>query len=458
MINGAHMVLGDISSGNLDPFLLIKSQRDQLHGFVAIAHIKHTESQSTFYDLLFFHGSSILDSARINQDLRFHCRLDVVTEAFTTARDANACSLYLFVADEPTIARFRSTFYYEPCLKVHLQTLGRKQIASLLATSRCRNGIIECNQFTDKQPRIQLANVHSEEDLSEFVPMFKGGRLLLYDIEKNREIILTRFPENEPAESINNPQLCSQNPIPAVVIEHRSDQPKTSLPACRTTNEEADEFSTFIKQILSSPMSAQQKAPANISAADPIPAPSTRPFIVVKSPTAQYGDIENHNQNITLPQTQKPANMTPLRRRKRATEELSKPFAPANKQDAEQLPIATGANNSEYILMFDRLLRSFRMLLFNSCGDQAERRLSVANQSVSIRLPDFDSDQLNESTAHIVLNLLEETLNAVPLLKRSRLRRATVTLISDLYNKYYNLLEDHHVIDEVEQVYYRLKR
>jgi hypothetical protein len=98
------------------------------------------------------------------------------------------------------------------------------------------------------------------------------------------------------------------------------------------------------------------------------------------------------------------------------------------------------------------------MLLFNSCGDQAERRLSVANQSVSIRLPDFDSDQLNESTAHIVLNLLEETLNAVPLLKRSRLRRATVTLISDLYNKYYNLLEDHHVIDEVEQVYYRLKR
>lgn len=317
MINGADMVLGDISSANLDPFLLIKSQRDQLHGFVAITHVVRGDQQSAFYDLLFFRGNSILDSARINQDLRFHCRLDLITDTFSKARDANACSLYLFTADEPTIARFRSTFYYEPCLKVHLQSLGRKQIASLLATSRCRNGIIECNQFTDKQPRIQLVNVHSELDLLEFVPMFKGGRLLLYDIEKNREIIQTRFPEHGFTETSAMPTHPSQNPIRGIVIEHRAEQPNPGSPVSHTTQQEADEFSAFIKGILSSPMSARQNPLAGSSEPETIPVPPSRPFIVVHSASAQVRPIENESQALTTVRTIKPMIVTPQRRARR---------------------------------------------------------------------------------------------------------------------------------------------
>ena len=43
-------------------------------------------------------------------------------------------------------------------------------------------------------------------------------------------------------------------------------------------------------------------------------------------------------------------------------------------------------------------------------------------------------------------------------MKRSRLRQAALTLVADLYNKQYEILEKNHAIDRVEQFYYKLKK
>jgi hypothetical protein len=53
---------------------------------------------------------------------------------------------------------------------------------------------------------------------------------------------------------------------------------------------------------------------------------------------------------------------------------------------------------------------------------------------------------------------METIVGGASLLKRPKLRAATLTLISDLYNKHFELLERHGVIDRVEQCYYRLRK
>jgi hypothetical protein len=73
-------------------------------------------------------------------------------------------------------------------------------------------------------------------------------------------------------------------------------------------------------------------------------------------------------------------------------------------------------------------------------------------------MPEFDLQHLNEESALMTLEMLEHISNDASFLKRSRLRQAALTLVADLYNKQYELLEKHHAIDKVEQFYYRLRR
>jgi hypothetical protein len=59
--------------------------------------------------------------------------------------------------------QFRSTFYYEPCLKIQLESLTKKSVQKLLANTVCRHGIIECNDFYQTIPKIVLQEIHSSQ-------------------------------------------------------------------------------------------------------------------------------------------------------------------------------------------------------------------------------------------------------------------------------------------------------
>ena len=113
---------------------------------------------------------------------------------------------------------------------------------------------------------------------------------------------------------------------------------------------------------------------------------------------------------------------------------------------------------SEFVRTFERLFRSFRQQVFEHFGEKCEEVIARAEKKVRILSPEFDYHSITDETAVSALEIIEEIVNQASFMKRSRLRQAAITLISDLYNKQYNLLESHRVIDRVEEIYYRLKR
>ena len=134
------------------------------------------------------------------------------------------------------------------------------------------------------------------------------------------------------------------------------------------------------------------------------------------------------------------------------------PDSPVDPQSEEGTPKVQPAPPSEYVRAFQRLFRSFRQQVFVHTGQNYETVIAKAEATSRILSPEFDCHKLNEETAPVILDLIQEIVHSGPLLKRSKLRQAALTLIADLYGKQYNLLDEHGVIDKVEQTYYRLKK
>ncbi|HTK80899.1 MAG TPA: hypothetical protein VL633_01265 [Bacteroidota bacterium] len=127
-------------------------------------------------------------------------------------------------------------------------------------------------------------------------------------------------------------------------------------------------------------------------------------------------------------------------------------------REQSQLSLPLDLRGPEFIRCFDRLFRSFRQQVFECYGERGDVRISRAVTSVQYVDPGFDPSNLTEPAVLSVLDVLESVIQSAGVFKRSRLRQTAVTLISDLYNKQYDLLEQHNAIDRVEQAYYRLKK
>jgi hypothetical protein len=104
------------------------------------------------------------------------------------------------------------------------------------------------------------------------------------------------------------------------------------------------------------------------------------------------------------------------------------------------------------------MFRSFRQQVFDCFGDKCDAVIAEAERKVRFLNPEFDVRSLNQQTAVITLDVIEQITNEASFMKRPRLRQGALTLVADLYNKQYELLEKNHVIDKVEQFYYRLKK
>ena len=481
MINDATQIIAGVPGQNLDPLFLAKSQTMESAGFIMIAYdLLREETQGSvnsnfigkrFYDLLFFKYSTVYECARLNQDLRFIISGDTALKTFETHRNNAPTLVYLFQAPEEAILRFRSTFYYEPCLKVQIGSLSKKQIITLLRTSRCRRGIVECNQFTGSTPEIHLTEIQSEEQLLAFNPILKHGRLLLYDIDKNREIIHERYARSSEETSIicNNRVQPTHDLTPSITP---SFAPKAHPPlADRMGNNKAlskvevDEFTQLIQQILHSPMSTHESDSLGEKKPQIEESRETCSGVVVRvqeenRPSSEpEKDTKPHTTNNkpaigTSAKTNSPASKTKARKQTKVLEQQPKPSShemvpPPDKPQDQQ---------SEYVRTFERLFRSFRQQVFEHFGNKCEEVISRAEKKVRFLSPDFDCHSLTEDNSPTILEVIEEIIKGASFMKRPKLRQAALTLVSDLYNKHNNLLEQHRALDKVEEFYYKLRR
>ena len=487
MINGATQIVSAVPGQNLDPMLLAKSQPRESTGFIMITYETSTEQMQLdlesmspvkkFFDVLFFKNASVYESARINQDLRFILNSETALKTFSEHRHENTTLVYLYKAPEEIVVRFRSTFYYEPCLKVQLGSLNRSQVTKFLRSSHCRHGIIECNEFLESTPSIQLMEIHSEDELGAFNPTLKRGRLLLYDVDKNREIIHERYSRTPSdvmpiAPSFRMGDNIEPRPImPTFRVGNDTDPQLTKAQAPALSKAEADDFSDFIRQILNSP----------VSAPEPIRQPNLQhqKGESKETPRGLVIRVQEDIRPATEPeQDTKPGydsgegvlrrNPTLTPRTKKGSREVKNKIRNGGPTRDRQLALKENGvgeslstipeQQSEFVRTFERLFRSFRQQVFEHFGEKCEEVIARAEKKVRILSPEFDYHSITDETAVSALEIIEEIVNQASFMKRSRLRQAAITLISDLYNKQYNLLESHRVIDRVEEIYYRLKR
>lgn len=458
MINGATEIIAGVPGKHLDPLLLAQSQTRDSVGFIMIAYQRQSAAEdqapSRFYDLLFFRGPEIFECARLNQDLRFQLHQEVAFRTFKNFGQEDTTRVFLFLASDELLYRFRATFYYEPCLKVQVKALSKKQIITLLKSTGCQRGIIECNEFTQLAPTIELLEISSADDILQYQPKFKNGRILLYDTEKNKELVQERYAalskrQVYSASSYTHKQESpDQTSVQIFNASKQADNPERSL-----DEKEAEEFTEFIKKILNSPPSSDPESRVEEKT-------EGRSFIITrkeeKNPTA------DDNSKPDLSKKAKPL------RKPRAKELVDQPNAdlPIQSRKQTEVPRATTiaaevaaiAKHQGYVKLFERLFRSFRQQIFDCYGDRSEAVIAEAERKVRFLTPEFDLRSLTEETAIVTLDLVEAIANNAPFFKRSKLRDAALTLVADLYNKQYELLEQHRAIEKVEQFYYRLKR
>ena len=473
MLNDASQIIGDVPGKHLDPLLLVRSQANDSLGFIMISYEQKPaisdQPKERYCDLLFFRGPEIYECARMNRDLRFQLHTDVAFHTFELFGREDATRVYLFVASDEVLHRFRSTFYYEPCLKVQIEGLSKKHIATLLRSTGCQRGIIECNEFVHPTPSLDLKEITSSDDIIHYQPSFKRGRILVYDTEKNKELIEERYASQSTRLAQSTTRVHNAADDKSTIAGQTLIQSVNTSKGCLNDEalspvdeQEAEEFTSFIKQILNSSPSADNHAHAIHDDSS-----QTGPFVIThrvpdQPPSAAQASVDSpplqrRDTSLQRPVTGLQRRVTRLQRRlKSQTKKLAAGQATEDTSDSKQEQ--PQEEPSDYVRLLERLFRSFRQQVFDSFGDKCDAVIADAESKVRFLTPEFDFHSLNESTAIIVLDLIEHIAAEASFLKRPRLRQAALALVADLYNKQYELLEKYRVIDKVEQFYYRLKK
>ena len=431
MINGAVEIIAGVPGKNLDPLLLAQSQTTDSINLMVIAYeMPNPIVKEKVFDLLFLRGSNIFDCARMNQDLRFRLQVEKVITTFKSRSSDEGTRIHFYKASQEQVEQFRSTFYYEPCLKIQLESLTRKSVQKLLSNSTCRHGIIECNDFAQAIPKIDLQEIRSLQELISYVPASMKGRLLLYDIDKNNELIQERYDSNtnELPLQISKPSAQQQT-----LILKKEGADKIQSRQTEMINE-ANEFAELVKQMLNTP-EQKQDTPSTLEL--------EFPEMVIKSSDQNRSDVEANDKH----QEQLPFKRHSRRTIKKQTDE------PKGKKIEEKKEA-----QSEIITLFERIFRSFRRVVYECLGEKSETIIAQAESQARLLHPDFSLSALTEANSIVILDVIESVIKNVPLLKRSRVRNAVVILVADAYNKQYDLLEHTKALDRFEQFYYELKR
>lgn len=378
------------------------------------------QNPSLFVDLIFYRGPEISECVRVSSDIRFNIAPDTALSTFRATNREGEPFIHLFEVQDALMELFRLTLRYEPCLIVPIDKLSHKTLCRLLEATRCQKSIIECNDFSSPLPTLHLTDISSPEDITNYRPPFRRGRIMIYDTVRNKDLIQQRSTTRPSLSDRQAPVPGEDQPKatePAQVFVHSSNDDHDSLidDALSPEDEhEAEEFSALIKQILNSSTVSQK----NTSPSPPLKGRESEPQRRETKPT----------RRPTRSHSEKPA---------------PEPQSP---------PI------SEFTRLFEQSFRSFCQQLSEVMGTRADEAIASAKRKIQAQSPDFRLESLSDETAASVIDLIELISVDAPFLKRSRLRQAALTLVADLYNKQYDLLEKHHAIEKVEQCYYRLKK
>jgi hypothetical protein len=224
---------------------------------------------------------------------------------------------------------------------------------------------------------------------------------------------------------------------------------------------EAEKFSKLMRNIFNSPMSN----PNNSSNTEKKTNTSNLQYVI------QVQEEKSHFDRDTTPQiiipNEKPigekqeqfkSNRVKTHSVRQKSRVINRELAPVKSHPHEPIATETQQPISDYVRIFERLFRSFRQQVFDCFGDKCEEVITKAEKKIRFLSPEFDCHNLSETTVLTMLDVIESIIQEASMFKRSKLRQAALTLISDLYNKQYELLEQHRAIDKVEQIYYRLKK
>jgi hypothetical protein len=132
------------------------------------------------------------------------------------------------------------------------------------------------------------------------------------------------------------------------------------------------------------------------------------------------------------------------------------PSQPNHRPQSEP-KVEENSPSPELVRLLERILRSFRLQAFEILGRKMERMVKRAEKEMRLLTPEFDTCDLQPSTALVVLDLISSIIRQAPMLKRARLKSIALVLIGDLYDKNLELLEQNSAVAQVEQCYYRLK-
>ena len=442
VINGATQIIGNVPGQYLNPLLVAESQTEAHSGYIVV--IYNIEPKQ--YDLLFLQGRAITHCARMNKDLRFFIDQHVVTSTFREHHKESLISL--FTCDDESIRRFVATFHSEPCLKVHVDALSKPQILALVKSTGCTQGIIERNDFSAQLPTIELKEIVSSTQLPQFKAGFSRGRLLVYDILKNQEIQSQRFA-GQPLLFAATTSKRKRRTSKTVDSANNDNAPHNLIDADMTAHQEpAEALESLVKEILGTDQLPVEHSPLTIENSNPVPRPQPVP-----TKSGSSVDISDSTSSLTLASsTNKSERHDPPEPQSQETPELQ-----SSVEAALQIEETKQTDQTAFTRALERLVRSFRQQVVELCPQRAESIFAQAQKKALMLNPDFNVRSLNDETAIIVLDLIEEMVRNAPLLKRSKCRETASELVSDLYNKHYELLEQHKSIDAVEQCYYRLK-
>jgi hypothetical protein len=445
MLNNATPIISDVSGKHLNPLLLAQSQWNDSEGFMMIAYLSQSAQTdvmpSRFYDLFFLRGSHIYECARLNSDLRSRLQLDTALKTFQRFGQAETTRVFLFAAPTDALNRFRSTFEHEPCLKVQVRGLSVKQIHNLLAGTRCERGIIECNEFVELVPSIDLRDISAINDVAQYRIPYKRGRILVYDIEGSKGLF---------NEEIGRDFSDSQTPTRETTVKGApgTDRPHPGPASAPSNNQfsasdekEAEEFTEFITRFLkSTPPDTAGEPNANDLAKG----------------SSRDDDGRSRERQLLQPSLfvvthREDTNLRPCPplegRDHRPRRKLRRNHSPQPSPET-----------TEFVQLFESLFRSFRQQVFDVYGTKSHSIIGDAVRRSQQSTPGFDPQDLSEDTALTILDVIEHVAIEAPFLKRSRLRQGILTLAADLYNKQYELLDKKHAIERVEQFYYMLKK
>ena len=407
MLANTIKILSDVPAAHIDPLFLIRSQAHDAPGIVLVSYGRE------YYDLFYYRHSILIDVGRLTPEFRLRLSLATALSTFHERRMMAETTVSLLRGDEDTLNLFRSTFYFEPSVKIRADLLPRGHFIKLLKASDYSNGLLEIDSFPpDAGPTVSLYRFSSSKssEVCAVPPKRSSIKVLIYDVDRNREILRERLagrfedidalPEKyadlvqrlESNADIISVSLLRQLPDVAKAILKKSDKEQTA----------------HILKSISRPVSREEHSVAGPD--------SNADELTSMVDSVLGGDADLHKTRA------------------------------ARESDAER----------QVRELFQNAFKEFSSYLRRTSPSKAEACLQQAAGAVRKKLPEFDGSNVTFATSHMLLHVAVATVKFFKL-KRNSVKERLVEILSDLYAKHFDLLEETGMTKKIEEVYRQLQ-